>query len=223
MLLLLPRIDDYTGGYTMLGLGDIVLPGLLVAFACRYDVARGARIPYNFILMVRCLISHSHITPVVDCSSSVAPFVQSYSLDILVGLLRCMAYTAQVIGYAVGLMMANVAVYVMAMGQPALLYLVPCTLGVLSLKASRCFPRRVCMSLCRVTRSLRGNIGLFRCQGGRAHGSLGGTSVPRSVGRQCGRSYAHACSHPGRQRGPAFTHSALSTHPVFALIYMSRD
>ena len=36
MLLLLPRIDDYTGGYTMLGLGDIVLPGLLVAFAARY-------------------------------------------------------------------------------------------------------------------------------------------------------------------------------------------
>ena len=34
-------------------------------------------------------------------------------------------------------MMANVAVYVMDMGQPALLYLVPCTLGVLLLKARR--------------------------------------------------------------------------------------
>ena len=36
----------------------------------------------------------------------------------------------KVIGYSIGLMMANVAVYVMDMGQPALLYLVPCTLGV---------------------------------------------------------------------------------------------
>ena len=36
----------------MLGLGDIVLPGLLVAFAARYDVSIGARIPWNFLLMV---------------------------------------------------------------------------------------------------------------------------------------------------------------------------
>lgn len=37
MLLVLPRIHDYQGGFTMLGLGDIILPGLLVAFAARYD------------------------------------------------------------------------------------------------------------------------------------------------------------------------------------------
>uniref|UniRef100_A0A7S2H102 PA domain-containing protein n=1 Tax=Octactis speculum TaxID=3111310 RepID=A0A7S2H102_9STRA len=91
MLLELPRIFDYTGGYTMLGLGDIVLPGLLVSFAIRYDVSKRARVPWNYILMV--------------------------------------------IGYSIGLMMANVAVYVMNMGQPALLYLVPCTLGLLMLKA----------------------------------------------------------------------------------------
>merc|ERR1719178_519651 len=70
----------------MLGLGDIVLPGLLVSFAIRYDVSTRKRYPTYFILMV--------------------------------------------IGYSIGLMMANVAVYVMDMGQPALLYLVPCTLGV---------------------------------------------------------------------------------------------
>jgi len=34
-----------------------------------------------------------------------------------------------VISYAIGLMMANIAVYVMRMGQPALLYLVPMCLG----------------------------------------------------------------------------------------------
>ena len=51
MLLLLPRIADYTGGYTMLGLGDIVLPGLLVSFAIRYDVSTRKRYPTYFILM----------------------------------------------------------------------------------------------------------------------------------------------------------------------------
>ena len=52
MLLLLPRIADYMGGYTMLGLGDIVLPGLLVSFAIRYDVSTRKRYPTYFILMV---------------------------------------------------------------------------------------------------------------------------------------------------------------------------
>jgi hypothetical protein len=42
-----------------------------------------------------------------------------------------------VLAYAVGLLMANVAVYLMNMGQPALLYLVPCTLGTFSFMAWR--------------------------------------------------------------------------------------
>lgn len=94
MLLVLPRLGDYVGGFTMLGLGDIILPGLLVAFAARYDRATG-----------------------------VAPG-RGY-------------FRAMVIGYAVGLMMANLAVYWMRMGQPALLYLVPCTLGVFTAMAYR--------------------------------------------------------------------------------------
>lgn len=39
MLLELPRLWDYTGGYAMLGLGDIVIPGLLLSFAHRYDLS----------------------------------------------------------------------------------------------------------------------------------------------------------------------------------------
>ncbi|KAH8070717.1 aspartic-type endopeptidase [Aureococcus anophagefferens] len=49
MLLMLPRFGEVGGGYTMLGLGDIVLPGLLVSFAARYDAAaaaaHGTRLP----------------------------------------------------------------------------------------------------------------------------------------------------------------------------------
>ena len=82
MLLLLPRFDGLSG-YTMLGLGDIVLPGLLVAFAARCDA---------------CALQRRYF-PLMVC------------------------------GYAVGLAMANVAVAYFAQGQPALLYLVPCTLG----------------------------------------------------------------------------------------------
>ena len=38
-------------------------------------------------------------------------------------------------GYAVGLLLANIMVVVMHMGQPALLYLVPCTLGLVTILA----------------------------------------------------------------------------------------
>ena len=92
MLLMLPRINDYQGGNTMLGLGDIILPGLLVAFTARYDRSRSV------------------------------PLHKGY-------------FCLMVIGYSIGLMMANLAVYIMQMGQPALLYLVPCTLGVLTIVA----------------------------------------------------------------------------------------
>lgn len=37
MLLRLPRIDDLLGGYSMLGLGDIALPGLFISYLLRYD------------------------------------------------------------------------------------------------------------------------------------------------------------------------------------------
>ena len=39
MLFLVPRMD-WRGGYGMLGLGDIVMPGLLLSFALRYDVLK---------------------------------------------------------------------------------------------------------------------------------------------------------------------------------------
>eukprot|EP00978_Attheya_sp_CCMP212_P029027 scaffold101748_cov59-Attheya_sp.AAC.2 len=40
MLLTIPRINDYRGGAALLGLGDIVLPGLLISFAARLDAAK---------------------------------------------------------------------------------------------------------------------------------------------------------------------------------------
>jgi len=92
MLLLLPKYNDYEGGTVMLGLGDIVLPGLLLAFGAKYDASASRmrhRYPIHWLILM--------------------------------------------FGYAIGLLLANIAVYVMDTGQPALLYLVPCTLGVLIL------------------------------------------------------------------------------------------
>ena len=40
MLLTMPRMFDYEGGSNLLGLGDIVLPGLLVSYAARFDAAK---------------------------------------------------------------------------------------------------------------------------------------------------------------------------------------
>lgn len=91
MLLVLPRVFDWAGGVSMLGLGDIIIPGLLLSFALRFDY-------------------------------SPRSLGENY-------------YRAVSVGYAVGLGLANVAVSLMGMGQPALMYLVPTTLGTLSILA----------------------------------------------------------------------------------------
>jgi len=39
MLLKIPRMFDPWGGYSIIGFGDILLPGLLIAFALRNDWA----------------------------------------------------------------------------------------------------------------------------------------------------------------------------------------
>lgn len=38
MLLKIPRMFDPWGGYSIIGFGDIILPGLLVAFSLRFKL-----------------------------------------------------------------------------------------------------------------------------------------------------------------------------------------
>jgi len=99
MLLTIPRLADYMGGASLLGLGDIVLPGLVLSFASRLDAS-------------------NRLVTAVREGNVPKGFFKSYFGPI-------------VIAYAIGLMMANIAVVVMKMGQPALLYLVPMCLGSL--------------------------------------------------------------------------------------------
>ncbi|EQC31729.1 hypothetical protein SDRG_10520 [Saprolegnia diclina VS20] len=105
ILLRLPKVTNWLGGQAMLGLGDIVLPGLLLVFTARYDYATRGNV-----------LGH----PTKKATPAAYPG--------RIGLFGVMC-----IGYAIGLLLANVGVILMQSGQPALLYLVPCTLGVLCL------------------------------------------------------------------------------------------
>jgi signal peptide peptidase-like protein 2B len=113
MLLTIPRFFDYQGGASLLGLGDIVLPGLLLSFAARYDAAK------------------SLVGIMGGGSGRIATTCPEQRL-----LSSCLCFRGYfgplVIAYAIGLFMANAAVYLMEMGQPALLYLVPSCLGTMS-------------------------------------------------------------------------------------------
>uniref|UniRef100_A0A453TEA6 PA domain-containing protein n=1 Tax=Aegilops tauschii subsp. strangulata TaxID=200361 RepID=A0A453TEA6_AEGTS len=89
MLLKIPRMFDPWGGYSIIGFGDILLPGLVVAFAMRYDWAGKKS-------------------------------------------LRCGYFLWSASAYGTGLLITYVALNLMdGHGQPALLYIVPFTLGTL--------------------------------------------------------------------------------------------
>jgi len=87
MLLKVPRLYDPWGGYSIIGFGDILLPGLLVSFCLRYDWVAKKSLFKGYFLWAS-------------------------------------------IGYGLGLLWTYVALNLMdGNGQPALLYIVPCTLG----------------------------------------------------------------------------------------------
>ncbi|KAL5572872.1 hypothetical protein UlMin_022469 [Ulmus minor] len=87
MLLKIPRMFDPWGGYSIIGFGDIILPGLVVAFALRFDWLANKKLRHGYFLW---------------------------------------AMTA----YGLGLLITYLALNLMdGHGQPALLYIVPFTLG----------------------------------------------------------------------------------------------
>nr|XP_043621532.1 signal peptide peptidase-like 4 [Erigeron canadensis] len=87
MLLKIPRMFDPWGGYSIIGFGDIILPGLLVAFSLRYDWLSNKSLREGYFLWT-------------------------------------------MIAYGLGLLITYVALNLMdGHGQPALLYIVPFTIG----------------------------------------------------------------------------------------------
>ncbi|KAK8504967.1 hypothetical protein V6N13_133666 [Hibiscus sabdariffa] len=87
MLLKIPRIFDPWGGYSIIGFGDILLPGLLIAFSLRYDWLANKTLRAGYFMWA-------------------------------------------MIAYGLGLLVTYIALNLMdGHGQPALLYIVPFTLG----------------------------------------------------------------------------------------------
>ena len=124
MLFSIPRLFDYAKGSSMLGLGDIVLPGLLLSFVARVDAARLVCQLYS--------ATKKSGNGTGDQEGGLPPPTSAWYALLFGGY--GYYFIPLVISYAIGLCMANTAVYLMNMGQPALLYIVPCTLGTMAYK-----------------------------------------------------------------------------------------
>lgn len=94
VLLRLPSLNDPLGNFTMLGLGDIALPGLFISYLLRFDYRMSLHGTKSYFLL----------------SSA---------------------------GYLVGLLITDLVLALSESGQPALLYLVPCTVGLVVVVAKR--------------------------------------------------------------------------------------
>ncbi|XP_059053852.1 signal peptide peptidase-like 3 [Achroia grisella] len=90
----------HQGHFSMLGLGDIVMPGLLLCFVLRYDAYKKATLV---------------------CQMGQVPGPRSMSS-------RLTYFHCSLLGYFLGLLTATVSAEVFKAAQPALLYLVPFTL-----------------------------------------------------------------------------------------------
>lgn len=89
------------GHFSMLGLGDVVMPGLLLCFVLRYDAYKKTQLLPG------------------GCETGVPP-PRHFS--------RISYFHCSLIGYFLGLLTATVSSEVFKAAQPALLYLVPFTL-----------------------------------------------------------------------------------------------
>ncbi|KAL5994387.1 Signal peptide peptidase-like 4 [Asimina triloba] len=109
MLLKIPRMFDPWGGYSIIGFGDILLPGLLIAFTLR-----------SMLEKMR--------------TSNRAMYDWAAKKNLRTGY-----FLWSMVAYGAGLLITYVALNLMdGHGQPALLYIVPFTLGE---------PERVCTHL----------------------------------------------------------------------------
>ena len=113
----------------MIGLGDIIFPGLLISFAARFDAAKE--------LVKRCSLTTAARSGALNGDNETASEEANassryhYHIGRIQKALFKGYFGPLVIGYAIGLIAAYIAVYGMNQGQPALLYLVPSCLGTM--------------------------------------------------------------------------------------------
>ncbi|KAF9146950.1 Signal peptide peptidase-like 2A [Mortierella sp. GBA39] len=115
------------GGEAMLGFGDVVLPGILVTFLRECDARLEEDLSLSSAMLIRMDSTAARRTSALllpGSSRKEGPRRWSY-------------YLTAILGYAVGLEVTFVAMMWSNQGQPALLYLVPCTVIPVVLLGSR--------------------------------------------------------------------------------------
>ncbi|PGH02722.1 minor histocompatibility antigen H13 [Blastomyces parvus] len=143
-----PGEDPAMGGMAMLGLGDIVIPGMVIGLALRFDL-------FLYYKAKAALLEKSEKIPYVSATggwgerfwttwftstSKYAPIVYPRRLD---GKLTSHEaknfpktyFHASIVGYVVGMLATLLAMQLSDQPQPALLYLVPGVLGSLWITA----------------------------------------------------------------------------------------
>mmetsp|Transcript_30332 Transcript_30332/g.63903 ORF Transcript_30332/g.63903 Transcript_30332/m.63903 type:complete len:1069 (-) Transcript_30332:282-3488(-) len=139
MLLAVPWTNDFRGGASMIGLGDIIFPGLLISFASRFDAAKELVKRCSRTTTARNGAMNEDEAARIDTLGEVPPTSSStppskryhYHIGRIRKALFHGYFGPLVIAYAIGLILAYVAVWTTGRGQPALLYLVPCCLGTM--------------------------------------------------------------------------------------------
>ncbi|CAI5729543.1 unnamed protein product [Hyaloperonospora brassicae] len=142
ILLRVPKMLDWRAGSSLLGLGDIVLPGLLLVFGARYDYATrgqlfGRLVPYYGKTFDQRNVSDgmSGTTTGMDWHLDVSGAELGSTKKLYTS--RRGLFCILMWGYTIGLLLANVGVATTGSDQPALVYVVPCTLGFLAVVAWR--------------------------------------------------------------------------------------
>ncbi|CAI7907774.1 unnamed protein product [Closterium sp. NIES-54] len=138
MLLKVPHITDPWGGYSVLGFGDVVLPGLLIVFTRRYDciTKKMGMDGYYLPAIIGYAVGTMLALFAARLRSGKLPFVACIcnacgAFMVHVEHSQRKVVCSSLLLTFVGLLLMN------GNGQPALLYLVPCTLGVIVLLAWR--------------------------------------------------------------------------------------
>lgn len=149
-----PHEDQSKQAYSMLGLGDIVLPGIVIGYALRFDLylfylRKQVRQTRNAAVLEDAEDSNGSETRKSDATSEIVKanwlpatrgwgerFWTSYPNDEVPEALQGVVFPktyfyATMTGYTIGMIVTLGVLQVYAHGQPALLYLVPGTLGAL--------------------------------------------------------------------------------------------
>ena len=135
LLLVLPMSRDFRGNFALVGLGEILIPGLLISFAARYDGAR--------MLVKKCAqTSRNASSGASDVEfgsmpSQVDSNTKETKLHYYLGRVNKALFKGYfgplVISYALALLAAYLVDWLTGVTQATLLYLVPTCLGTTAL------------------------------------------------------------------------------------------